>query len=168
MPVSRQKETWVELNDYNYHIWPKKKKKIQSIYIGTFDFKKGSTPKILELKSWNAGLLMENSWLSLGHRKLKTGKDFLRVDDETKSPPSFPWTQSLLLAGQVKKAMMVQLGSSKTLNFTKEDGSSFWLLSLHSSVIAVHACCRISRFTTNFANSNPLLKLPSWINHRKN
>ena len=44
----------------------------------------------MEVKSSNAGLLMENSWLSLVHRKLKTGKDFLRVDDETKSPPPFP------------------------------------------------------------------------------
>ena len=32
-------------------IYDQKKIKNQSIYIGTFDFKKGSTPKILELKS---------------------------------------------------------------------------------------------------------------------
>ena len=44
----------------------------------------------MEVESSNAGFLMENSWLSLVHRKLKTGKDFLRVDDETKSPPPFP------------------------------------------------------------------------------
>ena len=44
----------------------------------------------MEVKSSNAGLLMENSWLSLVHRKLKTGKHFLGVDVETKSPPPFP------------------------------------------------------------------------------
>ena len=142
----------------------KKKERIFQSIEGTTDF--GSTSK-MEVKSSNAGLLMENFWLLSVHRKLKWGKYPLRADDVTKSPPSFPWTQSLLLAGQVKKAMIVQFSGSKILNFTEEDGSSFWLVSLYSSLIAVHACCRISGITTKFANSNPLLKLPSRINHRK-
>ena len=65
-----------------------KRKLDQSKYIGTFDFKKGSTPK-MDLKSWNAGLLMEKLGLVLAHKKLKRSrrKESLRVDDVTKSPP---------------------------------------------------------------------------------
>ena len=64
-----------------------KKKEEFSENRGTTDF--GSTAK-MEVKSSNAGLLMENFGLSLEHRKLKTGKDSLRFDDVTKSPPPFP------------------------------------------------------------------------------
>ena len=40
----------------------------------------------MEAKSSSAALLMEKSGLVLVLRKLKSGKDFFRVDDETKSP----------------------------------------------------------------------------------